>query len=125
MADAAEVWDRQQDSQPESTPPAGEKAGPKGGFQRGHDPRRNVTKPGPGRPAEKFREEMRKLVGNPKVKQAFKAILEDPEHRHFPKVLSLAVEQAFGKAPQPVTGEDGTGPVEIAVTHEVIDPGQS
>lgn len=93
-----------------------------GTFQPGFDERRNTTKPGPGRPSTAFRTRLRSIIEGGKAMESVAKILDDPDHRHFAKVLPVALAQAYGNPAQPVTGEGGEGPVEIAVTHEVIDP---
>jgi hypothetical protein len=92
-------------------------------FQKGHDPRRNTTKAGPGRPRNEFRERIRDLLNSDKVKQAVQKVIENPDHPQFTALYSKLLVQAHGNPAQQVehTGEEG-GPIEIAVTHEVIDP---
>lgn len=95
------------------------KAGNKAGFRKGHDPRRNVTKPGTGRPPDKFKELCRWLATRADTITAVREILEDPSHGAFIGALKWATENGYGKAPQSVelTGKGGE-PLKVIFTHE-------
>jgi hypothetical protein len=94
-------------------------------FAKGDDPRRGKGPPkgSGGRPRNEFRERIRDLLNSDKVKQAVQKVIENPDHPQFTALYSKLLVQAHGNPAQQVehTGEEG-GPIEIAVTHEVIDP---
>ena len=96
----------------------------RGGFQKGFDPRRGHGLKGrSGRPPNEYRESLRKILDDPKVAAALKTILRDPKHPQFAALYARVVTQAHGNPPQPVGGgDDGTGPIEVKVTYEIVDP---
>lgn len=79
------------------------KAGRKPGtFKKGHDARRNVTKPGSGRPPDEFKELCRSLATREETIAAVEAILADPTHGAFIGALKWASEHGYGKPTQPL-----------------------
>lgn len=66
-----------------------------GAFVAG-DPRINRTKPGPGRPKDKFKRLCQKLTMRSARKYA-RRILRNPNHPHYMSALRWASEHGFGK----------------------------
>ena len=50
-----------------------------------------------GRRPERYREMIFRELDRPAVLRAIRTILQDPDHRHFPQVLKLVMDQALGK----------------------------
>lgn len=78
---------------------------------------------GAGRPTNEFRASLRQLLDLPKVKAAAKKILTNPDHPQFATLYAKIMNQAHGNPTQPVehSGNEG-GPIEVRVTHKVVDP---
>jgi hypothetical protein len=79
----------------ERKPSAGEKRNA-GAFVAG-DPRINRTKPGPGRPTDRFKKWCRKQVGSAVTKKAVRRILKNPNHPAFKAMWSTLAEHGHGK----------------------------
>jgi hypothetical protein len=60
------------------------------------DPRANRTKPGPGRPKDRFKRLCQKLTMRSARKYCRK-ILRNPNHQHYMSALRWASEHGFGK----------------------------
>jgi len=62
------------------------------------------------------------MISSPEAEQAVGAVLKNPKHPAFAAMWKALADRAYGKAPQPLTGEGGTGPVAIAITRRIVDP---
>ena len=75
---------------------------------------------GGGRPPQEFRERMRQLISRDDVEAYFEECLTG---KHGPKIhvaaLAYASDRGYGKAAQPIVGEDG-GPVRTTVTLRMV-----
>ncbi len=58
------------------------------------------NKGGPGRPPKEFSADLREILNSPKVRKAFLAIIEDPEHKQFTALWKSAAAYAYGQPPQ-------------------------
>lgn len=94
------------------TAKAGRKAGT---FAKGHDARRNVTKPGPGRTPDEFKALCQSLASRAETIDAVMAILDDPKHPAYLGALKWATEQGYGKPAQTIVG-DPERPIRVAGT---------
>lgn len=79
---------------------AAPKAAPGRPFKKGADPRRNVTKPGTGRPPDEFKAMLAQLASRDETMAAVRRILEDPGHPQFIRALEYATERGYGKVAQ-------------------------
>lgn len=106
---------------PKARSKPGQKRGgqPKGGFQKGHDPRRNVTTPGPGRPPDEFKQLCQRLASRNRTVNVVAKILSDEEHPMFMAALKWATEHGYGKAMQPIehSGAEG-GAITVRVVRD-------
>ena len=80
-------------------------------FAKGHDPRRGHGLPGKAGPKpKKFKALLRRILNDPKAQEAVKAVLNDPENRHYGTVLKTALAYTEG-VPKQVVEVDGNMPV--------------
>ena len=90
-----------------NVPPAGKP------FQKGHDPRRNVLKAGPGRPPDEFKERMRQLASREETLERLDQILSGTltfekdtgeviripvDSDTYLKALAFVADRGYGKA---------------------------
>lgn len=74
------------------------KAGRKAGtFAKGHDPRRNVTKPGSGRPPAEFKEWCKGLLDDKKNREQVEKVLSDADHSAYKEMWKAIADRAHGK----------------------------
>ena len=69
-------------------------------FQKGHDPRRNLTKGG--RPSDEFIASMRALASSEEVLSALSAILSDKDHPGFIKAFTYCADRGYGRPTQSI-----------------------
>lgn len=94
---------------------SGRKAGRKPGtFAKGHDARRNTTKPGPGRPPDEFKEMCQRLASKNATANRVARILKDEDHPFFISALKWATENGYGRAKETVE-VSGPGGKELVV----------
>lgn len=93
--------------------------------------------PNAGRPRDEWKAWLRSLVDSPPVRAAIEAVLSDPEHPAFGRVLAWADERGWGKEAQQVEGSHQLvvirrdesrlvqGPVQVveAGDVQVLEPG--
>lgn len=88
---------------------------------QGTGPKRNA--PNAGRPRDEWKAWLRSIVDAPESREAIVAVLNDPAHPAYPRVLQWAAERGYGKETETVehSGRDGA-PIAITVTRRVIRP---
>lgn len=77
---------------------AGKRAASGKPFAKGKDARRNVTKPGSGRPPDEFKQRMRDLASSQAVYEHLDTVIQDPNHLQWLGALKYATEHGYGKA---------------------------
>lgn len=75
--------------------------GTRGSFVKG-DPRINRSKPGPGRPPNRWKRLMQRIANKPHVLRRLRTMLQDGEYGDFLDAFKFVVEQGYGKAGQSV-----------------------
>jgi hypothetical protein len=68
----------------------------------GNPGQRGVPKPGSGRRPDWLIERLEATLERPETHRAIETILADPNHPHFAKVLTLAIERVYGRPEQRV-----------------------
>jgi hypothetical protein len=98
-------------------------------FKPGNDPRRGrgpkKGAPNAGRPLDEWKAYLRSLVDSAASRDAIVAILTDPSHPAYARVLAWADERGWGKESQAVDAThrgDQDAPIHIKVTRHVIRP---
>lgn len=84
---------RKADKKPDTA--GSKRKAPRSAFVPG-DPRINRTKPGPGRPKDKFKRLCQRLTLRATRKHV-RRILRDPNHQYFMQAVKWASENGFGK----------------------------
>lgn len=86
-------------------------------FAKGADVRRgHGVKGRSGRPPNEYREGLRRILDDPKVSKAVKAILGNPDHPQFASLYGKVVSQAHGNPLQPIDmNVDGMPPFVVTV----------
>lgn len=69
-----------------------------GNTPKGKDPKR----PGPGAMPQTMRDRFKLLAERAKTMKSVEAVLDDPDHKHFPRVLEIALDRSEGKPQQSV-----------------------
>lgn len=90
-------------------------------FAKGDDPRRNVTRPGPGRPPDEFKALLASLASWDETITSLQVILADPSHPNFAKALDYVTDRGYTALEQQVTvaGPNG-GAIPVEITRRVI-----
>jgi hypothetical protein len=68
----------------------------------GNPDQRGKPKPGSGRRPDRLIEHLEATLDRPETLRAIEAILANPDHPHFAKVLTLAIERVYGRPEQRV-----------------------
>lgn len=86
----------------------------KNGNGNGHDDKGRFTEgnAGGGRPKNEFRARMLEIINDPKVKKAFVAVLQNPDHPQFSALWKTAAAYAVG---QPAQVIEHSGGIELNV----------
>lgn len=88
---------------------------PHGGPFKPGDKRINRTIPGPGRPPDKFREEMRSLASWGAKTVRIKQVMADENHPLFAFAWKHATEQGYGRPAQSLDVTSGGEPLKQSV----------
>jgi hypothetical protein len=67
-----------------------------GSFAKGVDPRRNTTKPGPGRTPEAFKRWCRKTLSRKEVAHAMRDVVQNKNHPQFMSASKMLASYAYG-----------------------------